>query len=87
MRERVLELSLVECVDFFGAVKHKLYSVDYDAKAEKLSGLVRVEIPRYEDESYIVELPFVGSEQLRDIELGLKNSGFIKQTVRVRSTF
>lgn len=80
-------MSLAGCVDFFAGLKYKLYDVRYDAEEEKTSGLVRVEVPRYEDESFIVELPFTGSEQLRDIELGLKNSGFIKQTVRVRRVF
>lgn len=86
MRERVLEMSLAECVDFFAGVKYKLYSIDHDAQDEK-PGKVRVEIPRYQDESYFVDLPYANDEQLREIESRLRQADFVKQTIRLRSSF
>ena len=86
MKERILDMSLDGTIDFFPGVKYKLYSIDYDAQEEN-AGIVRVEIPRYQEESYIVKLPFANDEQLREIERKLRQADFVKQTIIMRSSF
>lgn len=79
-------MSLAGCLDFFAGIKYKLYSIDHDAQDEK-RGIIKVEIPRYQDESYLVELAFANDEQLRETESRLRQADFVKQTIRVRSSF
>lgn len=80
MRERVLSLSLRDAVQLFELTKWKFYEVDED------DGFVRVEVPRSTGETFVVELPYKGNQAvLEDVTRTLRQAGFIRQTIRLRS--
>jgi len=80
VRERVLSLRLREAVKLFELTKWKFYEVDED------EGLVRVEVPRSTGETFVVELPYKENQNvLEEVTKALREAGFIRQTIRLRS--
>lgn len=79
--ERVLEITVEDTAQLFEHIKWKFYENDPD------QGLVTVEVPRGYSESYIVELPYQNEAQYNTIKEKLDLAGFIKQTIRTRSTY
>jgi len=81
IRERILEVSLDDVVELFEIRKWKFFEVDPEL------GLVRVEVPRGYSESYVVEIPFTNEAQYKGIAEKLVTNGFIKQTIKMRSSY
>jgi len=80
VRERILYISLKEAVQLFESTKWKFYEVDEEEE------FVRVEVPRSSGETFVVELPYKGSQTILDgATKTLGDAGFIRQTVRLRS--
>jgi len=83
MRERVLELDLVETTEWFRGILRKLFSIDYDRR------LVVVDVPVGEEERYVIELTYAEKSteeenlRLEKIVDTLLAAGFKKQQKRV----
>ena len=79
MKERVLKISLLEAIDLFESRKWKFFEVD------ELDRMIRVEVPRGENETYIVEWPYLDDEMKEKYIQALKKAGFIEQEIRYRA--
>jgi hypothetical protein len=77
MRERILDLELKGAIEAFQGIKWKFFDHDEEKK------LIRVEVPRGSDESYIVELKYKDDEALGPIVDALLSADFIMQTKHV----
>ena len=76
-RERVLSMSLEESVDAFQVIKWKFFDEDETAK------IVKLDIPRGTDESFVVELKYEDEKERDQIVDALYGADFIRQKKRM----
>jgi len=81
IKERVLEIGIVEAIGLFEIHKWKFWELDPE------EGIVKIEVPRGFSEVYVVELPFGSEVQLNELVAELSKNGFIKQTIRTKGSF
>jgi hypothetical protein len=82
MKERILALCLKDAAQLFEGHKWKFFEVDEEEK------LVKIEVPKGSNESYVIELPYGGNASvLKDIVDSLQVEGFIQQTIRMRCSY
>lgn len=81
IKERVLEIGIIEAIGLFEIHKWKFWQLDSE------EGIIRVEVPRGYSEAYVVELPFSNEVQYRELIAELSKNGFIKQTIRTKGSF
>ena len=81
IKERVLEIGIVEAIGLFDFHKWKFWELDAE------EGIIKIEVPRGYSEVYVVELPFGSEVQLNELVAELSKNGFIKQTIRTKGSF
>ncbi len=81
IKERVLEIGINEAIKLFEHHKWKFYHQDLE------SGILKIEVPRGENEVWVVELPFANQVQLSELTDELSKGDFIKQTIRTVGSF
>ncbi|MDQ1280672.1 MAG: hypothetical protein QG670_1935 [Thermoproteota archaeon] len=81
MKERVLSLDLKSAVEAFTETRWEFFEGDEETK------IIKIEVPRGFDESYVIELPYPSETEEKQINDSLLGAGFIEQKKRVTSNW